>query len=238
MTGATMQQAITQGGMTDAPGARPDDTGTTPATMATTAPREMRSPREARLTTILLVGRLVTGDRDWVCRVRNLSSGGLMVECDAALAVGMAVRIELRNLTVLDGEIVWTRPPRAGVRFVAPADVAELLRSGTGQSRRPRAPRLSATCRVLFWYQGRTSAQTLVDLSQSGCRLAIAQPPPVDWPVRITIPGLPPRHATVRWVGDGEAGFAFREILSFRELSAWQADLASRFGERGENRIK
>ena len=192
-----------------------------------------RPAREARLTTILLVGRLVTGEHDWVCRVRNLSSGGLMVECDATLAVGAPVRIELRNLTVLDGEIVWTRSPRAGVRFTTPADVGELLRPGGGQDRRPRAPRLTATCPVLFWYQGQTSAQTLVDLSQSGCRLAIAHPPPVDWPVRITIPGLPPRHATVRWIGDGEAGFAFREILSFKELSAWQADLATRFGERG-----
>lgn len=189
--------------------------------------------REARLTTILLIGRLVTDERDWVCRVRNLSSGGLMAECDAALAVGTPVRIELRNMAVVNGEIVWARPPRAGVRFDAPVDVTELLRTGSGQARRPRAPRLTATCSVLLWYQGQTTAQTLVDLSQSGCRLAIAHPPPVDWPVRITIPGLPPRHATLRWARDGEAGFAFREILSFSELSTWQADLAIRFGERG-----
>ncbi len=225
--------------MTGAGRAEADMTGVDMAGDANAMPARSGPPpqglpaREARLTTILLVGRLVTDDRDWVCRVRNLSSGGLMAECDAALAVGTPVRIELRNLAVVSGEIVWTRPPRAGVRFDAPVDVTELLRTGGGQARRPRAPRLTATCSVLFWYQGQTSAQTLVDLSQTGCRLAIAHPPPVDWPVRITIPGLPPRHATLRWAHDGEAGFAFREILSFSELSTWQADLATRFGERG-----
>lgn len=224
-----MEGAVTQGAVTQGLGIASDDTLSSPVP----AMSFDRPAREARLTTILLVGRLVAGTHDWICRVRNLSSGGLMVECDATLTVGTPVRIELRNLAVLDGTIVWTRPPRAGVCFDAPADVAELLRPGGGQDRRPRAPRLSATCPVLLWYQGQTSAQTLIDLSQSGCRLAIAHPPPVDWPVRITIPGLPPRHATVRWVGDGEAGFAFREILSFKELSGWQADLANRFTHRG-----
>lgn len=210
------------------PAAVPAPTG--PAT----PPPATLPAREARLTTILLVGRLVTARSDWLCRVRNLSSGGLMMECDAPLAVGTPVRIELRDLIGLDGEIVWTRPPRAGVRFVAPVDVAGLLRTGTGHAqRRPRAPRLGATCPVLLWYQGQTTAPTLIDLSQSGCRLAIAQPPPVDCPVRITIPGLLPRHAMPRWSRDGQAGFVFREILSFRELSAWQADFVTRFGERG-----
>lgn len=186
--------------------------------------------REARLTTILLVGRLVTDCGDWLCRVRNLSSGGLMVECDAPLVPDMPVRIELRSLIELEGEIAWRRPPRAGVRFTAPVDVAELLGTGVARGRRrPRAPRLSADCPVLLWYQGRTTAPTLLDLSQSGCLLALTDAPPVDRPVRITIPGLPPRYATVRWVGDGKAGFVFRDMLSFGELSAWQIDMAARF---------
>lgn len=190
------------------------------------------SGRETRLTTILLLGRLVTDTGDWVCRVRNLSSGGLMAECDGPLAMGDHVRIELRNLSVLDGEVVWVKAGRTGVRFFAPIDVTALLHTGAPDGRRqPRAPRLSATCPVLLWHLGQTTAPLLRDLSQSGCRLAMATPLPIGAQVRITVTGLAPRHATLRWVRDGEGGFSFIEILSFAELSMWQADLSGRFVE-------
>lgn len=193
-------------------------------------PRPLSVARESRLTTILLLGRLVTTGGDWLCRVRNLSSGGLMAECDAPLIVGEHVRIELRNLRVLEGTVAWARPPRAGMAFLAPIDVPLLLHGG-GQDpdRRPRAPRLSATCPVLLWHLGQTTTPLLRDLSQSGCRLGITSPPPVGTLMRVTIPGLAARHATLRWARDGEAGFAFNEMLSFAELSSWQADLAARF---------
>lgn len=194
------------------------------------APRPLLAARESRLTTILLIGRMVTAGGDWVCRVRNLSSGGLMAECDARLIVGEHVRIELRNLSVLEGAVMWTRPPRAGLQFFDPVDVPTLLHGGAQDpTRRPRAPRLSATCPVLLSHLGQTTAPLLRDLSQSGCRLGITSPPPVGTLMRVTIPGLAARHATLRWARDGDAGFAFNEMLSFAELSAWQADLAARF---------
>ncbi|MBJ6122116.1 PilZ domain-containing protein [Sphingomonas mollis] len=193
-------------------------------------PRPVSVAREPRLTTILLLGRMVTAGGDWVCRVRNLSSGGLMAECDAPLTVGEHVRIELRNLSVLQGAVTWTQPRRAGMMFSDPIDVPTLLHGGAQDpERRPRAPRLSATCPVLLWHLGQTTVPLLRDLSQSGCRLGITSPPPVGTQVRVTIPGLAARHATLRWSCDGEAGFAFTEMLSFDELSAWQADLSARF---------
>lgn len=196
----------------------------------TEAMRQQWVDRQARLTTILMIGRLVTDRGDHVCRVRNVSPGGMMIECDIALATGERVRIELRNMNVVEAEIVWSRPPRIGVRFDAAHDVADLLHAPAEMTnRQPRAPRLSATCAVLLWHLGRTTAPALCDLSQSGCRLAMASPPPIGTDVRITVPGLPARHATLRWTRDGEAGFAFREMLSFADLTAWQRDYSSRF---------
>lgn len=196
------------------------------------AMQEHWADRAARLTTILMVGRLVTARGDHVCRVRNISPGGMMIECDVPITVGESIRVELRNMNVVEATVRWTRPPRLGVEFAQPVDVPDLLHAPPALTdRQPRAPRLTATCSVLLWHLGHTSAPLLCDLSQSGCRLAMSNPPPVGTEVKITISGLPARHATLRWTREGEAGFAFREMLSFAEVAAWQCDYDTRFPE-------
>jgi hypothetical protein len=148
--------------------------------------------RSQRLTTLLMVGRLIDPSGDHLCRVRNLSTGGMMVETSVQ-------------------------------------EVATLLHPPEDIDQRPRSPRLTASCSVLLWHLGHTTAPELRDLSQSGCRLGMAHPLPDGAEVRITIPGLPPRHASQRWTGDGEAGFAFHMLLSFNELSGWERNHAARF---------
>lgn len=185
--------------------------------------------RSQRLTTLLMVGRLIDPSGDHLCRVRNLSTGGMMVETSAPLAIGVPVRVELRNLNQVEGKVVWTRDQRAGIQFDAVQEVATLLHPPEDIDQRPRSPRLTASCSVLLWHLGHTTAPELRDLSQSGCRLGMAHPLPDGAEVRITIPGLPPRHASQRWTGDGEAGFAFHMLLSFNELSGWERDHAARF---------
>ena len=48
-------------------------------------------------------------------RVRNLSSGGLMAEYDQPVAIGTAVRIDLRGIGDVDGRVAWTTLGRIGV---------------------------------------------------------------------------------------------------------------------------
>lgn len=197
-----------------------------PPTAAQPAPPTARSQR---LTTLLMVGRLIDPSGDHLCRVRNLSTGGMMVETTAPLAIGTAVRVELRNLNQVDGKVVWTRNQRAGIQFDTAQEVATLLHAPEDTGQRPRSPRLTASCSILLWHLGHTTAPELRDLSQSGCRLGMAHPLPDGAEVRITGPGLPPRHASQRWTGDGEAGFAFHMLLSFNELSGWERNHAARF---------
>ena len=185
--------------------------------------------RSQRLTTLLMVGRLIDPSGDHLCRVRNLSTGGMMVETAASLAIGMPVRVELRNLNQVDGKVVWTRDERAGIQFDTVQEVDALLHAPEDTHQRPRSPRLTAACSVLLWHLGRTTAPELRDLSQSGCRLGMTHALPDGAEVRITIPGLPPRHASQRWTGEGGAGFAFHTMLSFNELSGWERDHAARF---------
>jgi hypothetical protein len=186
---------------------------------------ESWTDRASRLTTILMVGRLVAHGRDYLCRMRNVSTGGMMVECDAALAPGDRVRVELRNLNVVDGEVMWAAGPRVGLRFDGAIDVTDLFQvPPERREQRPRAPRLTGAGRVRLHHEGRDGAADLCDVSQSGCRLSVTKPLPIGAVVRLTVRGLPQRRATVRWAEDGLAGFEFTELLSFAELTTWQRD--------------
>ncbi len=197
--------------------------------------------RETRLMTILLVARLEAAGVDHVCRVRNLSPTGMMIECSAALAEEDRVRVELRNLQAVDARVAWVRDGRAGLQLDTPIVLDAVLGTVPDTSSimprliTPRTPRIAANCPAVLWHQGTLSTAMLCDLSQSGCRMLVATPLPRDGPmprdseVRITIAGIAPRRAHMRWSNGDNMGFAFLDMLSFAELSAWQIDRSIRF---------
>ena len=188
-------------------------------------------PREARVITILLVARLVSDRSDDLCRVRNLSTEGMLLESRAPLSVGQRVRVELRSLMSVEGEIVWVKGPHAGMRFDTATDVGELLQStvtGAG-AYVPRAPRMSAGCAVHVRRDGRLSRATLLDLSQHGCKLRSAEALTPDDRITVSIPGLGPNRAVVRWTRDHEAGAVFLELISLTALELWLGDRPIRY---------
>lgn len=193
------------------------------------------APREARHLTILLLGRLVSeSGADQLCRIRNISSGGLMLETSDKLQPGQIVNVHLRDLCTLRGRVAWTSPPRAGLALEARTDVPELLRSITGKAGGtyvPRSPRLSAECPVEVRCNGRRAPARLLDLSQRGARLR-ATGRKVDEQVTIKIPGLEPQRAVIRWVCQDEFGVAFLETLPFRRLEHWLQDHSVRYAAR------
>lgn len=179
-------------------------------------------PREQRQVTILLVARLVTDTGDELCRIRNISTRGMMLETGAALDTGQRVRVELRNLQAVEGRIVWIKSDRTGLQFDAPVGI-DLLRARVGRrgAPRPRAPRVSTECPVLVRIEGRVSRAILLDLSSSGGKLALAQRLAPGDQLTVTLPGLAPKRAAVRWTRDGQAGMAFLEAIAFADLDGW-----------------
>lgn len=186
-------------------------------------------PRDARHLTILLVARLVTPAGDALARVRNISNGGMMLETSLPLAIGEAVRLELRTLRAVEGLVVWTTPPRAGVRFDTPADVAQLLHAATPNGRVARAPRLATRCPVQLRHDGRTCRAMLLDLSQGGGHVRVPRPVAVGDPVTLSIPEIGARNAVVRWVRGDEAGLVFLDAIPFAALEPWFQNHLIRF---------
>ncbi|HEX7783089.1 MAG TPA: PilZ domain-containing protein [Sphingobium sp.] len=67
-------------------------------------------------------------------RVRNLSATGLMADCEAALAKGQQVIMEIRGVGRVFGRIAWTRNDRVGIVFDKPID-PQLARKPLGEVR-------------------------------------------------------------------------------------------------------
>ncbi len=55
-------------------------------------------------------------------RVRNLSEGGLMVDCDRVKEPGTAVVLDLRGIGEIDGKVAWCTEGRIGIALDRPID--------------------------------------------------------------------------------------------------------------------
>lgn len=190
--------------------------------------------RAPRVTTILLIGKLAAGDRETLCRVRNISETGMMAEVYGSFVVNEPVEVTLKAGDTLAGTVRWNRAGRIGVAFDGKVDVPELLAHAamrSGAEGIARGPRFTADCPVAMLVVGYRHPARLVDISQGGARVTVANTMPRDQLLGLSIPGLGEREAAVRWVGEGACGLVFLEPLSFADLAPWLLDLQARFGK-------
>jgi hypothetical protein len=60
-------------------------------------------------------------DRSWASRMCNISTTGCMIVChESDLPRGALLRLRIKGLTAIDGEIIWQHRNHAGVRFRVP----------------------------------------------------------------------------------------------------------------------
>jgi PilZ domain len=184
-------------------------------------------PRDTRLTTILLVARVSSEARDDLCRVRNISAGGMLIETLAPFDVGQRIDVELKNGVTMRSEVRWVKHPDAGVQFDKPVNIEHVLASCASSrksgARATRSPRLSAQCPVTLRHEGRVQSAVLENISQGGAQLRSNLAIKIDDQVVLFVPGLEPRHAIVRWAHDDCMGFSFIEKLGFSGLAKWLA---------------
>ena len=78
--------------------------------------------------------RLAGASDSEVCRVRNVSAGGVMCETKINYSTGQRVSVTLRVVGCVEGEVVWTSANRVGVAFDEIIDPAELRQPVTGRT--------------------------------------------------------------------------------------------------------
>jgi hypothetical protein len=183
--------------------------------------------RAERRVTTFLVGKLVcAGSNEHLCRVRNLSESGMLIETHKPLGFGSWVDVELRCGQRLQGTVAWAGTGRAGVQFVARIDVDKVLADAKlqavqGEANQPRAPRFKVSCPAQISSNGRYIDVMLENVSQSGACLQLPRPPKQGTHVILAVPGLPSRHCTSRWTEQDRVGLSFSDVIPYHELAAW-----------------
>lgn len=172
---------------------------------------------------VFRVGRLACGGRDQLCVIRNISSGGAMIEANNMPGIGEHVRIDLRSDRCFMAVVRWVRQREIGVEFDEPIDVEAVLREERQSILRqqPRAPRFrrKGTARIVG-AQG-VSEGAITNISINGIAIQTPTVFAKDEPVIVSIDGLGAAHAFARWSANGETGLRLNTPLSYKALADW-----------------
>ncbi|WP_374282547.1 PilZ domain-containing protein [Novosphingobium sp.] len=184
------------------------------------AVRDAADQRAAQRYTLLLrAGKLVSDAGEYLCILRDASSTGIKARLFHELPAAPRFELELGNGDRYAVEPVWQSEGHAGFRFAeGPVDVHELMDEGTPFPKRSIRLRLVLPVMVTD-DAGLSRAGQLQDLSQQGALLVMEPGLALGQQVRIAAPGLPERHARVRWRRRTAHGLVFQEAFRLDELA-------------------
>ncbi|HEV2044111.1 MAG TPA: PilZ domain-containing protein, partial [Sphingomicrobium sp.] len=174
----------------------------------------------ARHLTLFRVGAMTVYGRRELCLIKNISEGGMMIRPYCDLAEGTPLIIELKTGYSVPCTVSWRRDGSVGVEFETPVDVVEIL-SNAQEGPRPRMPRIEVDCFATVRDGGRIYRMRVHDVSQGGVKLESDVIVETGADLVVSLPGLEPQAAAVRWSEDGFLGVTFNRLLPLTELVDW-----------------
>lgn len=182
---------------------------------------DQRSARRVAL--LLRAGKLICQHGEYLCILRDASTGGVRARLFHDLPQTSRFALELLNGERFAVELVWQQDGHAGFRFVdQKIDVRQLIEDNANFPR--RSIRLQLTLPVTIEDGTRTQTAVLCNLSQNGAQVEIDSPLAVGQQIAIVIGRLPERTARVRWRRRNAHGLIFQKGFRLDEL----AELAAR----------
>jgi hypothetical protein len=173
-------------------------------------------------------------DEAWdAVTICNLSSRGLMAKCSAPPPKGVTVELRHNEFTIA-GEVAWSLGERFGLRCPPPIDLRALHdHAREGRVGRRALPRIPVRIAAEFVLHDAAYTALLTDLSQSGARVHMPQPPS---------PGLGgvlcwdhhERSCTVLWTAGDTCGVAFDERLPSEDVVRARTSTRLQKGQFGE----
>ena len=185
------------------------------------APPRSGDRREGeRHLTLFRVGSIMIGDRRELCLIKNISAGGMMIRAYCHIAIGSALSIELKSGQPVTGSASWANDHNVGVAFDSPIDVIEIL-SASADGPRPRMPRVEVACIATLRDGANIYRLPVCDVSQGGLKVKGEPLLEHGCDLSVSLPGLPPQPAALRWRADGHLGISFNRLIPLAELVGW-----------------
>lgn len=196
---------------------------TTTYSMSSEPPADSERRADERHMTLFRVATLTLGDRRELCLVKNISAGGVSIRAYCHLDENEPIQIEIKQGQQIAGKVTWIRGGDAGITFDERVDIIDLLKSGEHDPR-PRMPRIAVTSTCYVREEAVVHRSTLHNISQGGLSVETPNPVTVGGNVTVSIPGLSPQNATVRWNSGNRYGISFNTVLPLAALISWLQD--------------
>lgn len=193
---------------------------TTGYSLRSEPPRSANRRGAQRHLTLFRVGALSVDGRRELCLIKNISAGGMSIRPYCELAAGTPVVIELKSGVPVPGTVAWSEETGAGVEFDQPVDVLDILMA-SNDGPKPRMPRVEIDCPASVRNGAVVHRLRACDISQGGVKLVGELPGDAGDDLTVSLPGLAPRQAALRWNSDGHCGLTFNRLLALSELVDW-----------------
>jgi hypothetical protein len=193
---------------------------TTIYSMSPDPPAQAERRSDERHLTLFRVGSILIDSRRELCLVKNISAGGALIRAYCRLQPDLELQIELKEQQPIPGRVNWVKGTDAGITFNEPVDVVELLKSN-GDGPRPRMPRVEVRCVVFVREGATTNRATLLNISQGGLSVYSDNGLTVGSDVTVSLPGLAPQAAVIRWSEGSRYGISFNTVLPLAGLTEW-----------------
>ena len=170
--------------------------------------------------TLFRVGSLLVGDQRDLCLVKNVFSGGAVIRAYSKLRKGQSVGLELNENQPIAGKIAGVKGADTRIEFNERIDVLALLKIGS-DGPPPRMPRVEVQAFGLVRQGAITHRVGIANISQGGIGIHSDANLRVGDEATVTLAGLPPQPASVRWGRSGAYGITFNSVLGLPDLVEW-----------------
>ena len=171
-----------------------------------------------RFTILIRAAKLVHGDDEYICVIRDASQSGVKLRLYNAVPSGVPLELELANGERFPVEQVWSREGFGGFRFPDKVPLERLVEVDRGRFPN-RKLRLRTDITGTVHWGGANCAVTLENISQQGAAMNCDAHLAIDQLVRLETSALPPIYAKVRWRKAPQYGLVFEHTLTFEELA-------------------
>ncbi len=176
-----------------------------------------------RISLMLRAAKLVCPAGEFLCILRDVSATGLKVRLFHALPAARPLTIELGSGDRYPVDPVWAQDNHAGFRFIGEVDLAGLIDESGRYPKRQLRLKLDQPVIVTAGEVNQTAR--LGNISQHGAMIETQHKLALSQLVQVQGPGLPARHARVRWRKGAAHGLVFQDGFRLDELALLVAGL-------------
>ena len=187
---------------------------------AASSPMPMDEHRGTERTAVAIMraAKLICQSGEYVCLIRDVSSGGVKLRMFHRMPNEDHVFLEMP-----DGEIypiirVWQRDNTAGFKFVETVNPAKFLGQTAGET--ARMVRIHVSAPAMVYANNAVRPATLSDISQGGAHVQIDTCLPVGQTLILSIDAIGEISGWVRWRRGPSHGIAFDVQRRLDELAA------------------